>query len=40
MKHLQLGTSPLQITPICLGTMTFGEQVYEADAFTIMNRAL
>jgi aryl-alcohol dehydrogenase-like predicted oxidoreductase len=40
MKQIQLGTSPLQVTPICLGTMTFGEQVNEADAFTIMNRAL
>jgi hypothetical protein len=26
-----LGTSALRVTPICLGTMTFGEQVNEAD---------
>ena len=24
---VQLGTSDLHVTPICLGTMTFGEQV-------------
>ncbi len=40
MKPIQLGTSPLQVSPICLGTMTFGEQVNESDAFTIMHRAL
>ena len=27
MKTLQLGHSDLHVTPICLGTMTFGEQV-------------
>ena len=30
MKTIQLGRSDLQVTPICLGTMTFGEQVNEA----------
>jgi hypothetical protein len=29
---VQLGHSDLHVTPICLGTMTFGEQVNEADA--------
>jgi aryl-alcohol dehydrogenase-like predicted oxidoreductase len=29
MKKVNLGTSDLQVTPICLGTMTFGEQVAE-----------
>jgi aryl-alcohol dehydrogenase-like predicted oxidoreductase len=38
MKTIALG--PLQITPICLGTMTFGEQVDEAGAFAILDRAL
>ena len=38
MKTMALG--PLQITPICLGTMTFGEQVDEAGAFAILDRAL
>lgn len=37
---VRLGRSDLMVSPICLGTMTFGEQVSEADAFTIMDRAL
>ncbi|MBU6225754.1 MAG: aldo/keto reductase [Burkholderiales bacterium] len=37
---VQLGTSDLRVTPICLGTMTFGEQVGEADAHTILDRSL
>ena len=40
MKTIQLGRSDLQVTPICLGTMTFGEQVSEADAHAILDRAL
>jgi aryl-alcohol dehydrogenase-like predicted oxidoreductase len=40
MKTLTLGQSPLQVTPICLGTMTFGEQVNEATAHAILDRAL
>ncbi len=40
MKTLTLGQSPLQVTPICLGTMTFGEQVNEANAHTILDRAV
>lgn len=40
MNTLSLGTSGLQVTPICLGTMTFGEQVNEADAHTILDRSL
>ena len=40
MKKVQLGTSDLHVTPICLGTMTFGEQVAEADAHTILSRSL
>lgn len=37
---VQLGTSDLRVTPICLGTMTFGEQVDEATAHAILDRAL
>jgi aryl-alcohol dehydrogenase-like predicted oxidoreductase len=37
---VQLGTSDLHVTPICLGTMTFGEQVNEADSHTILDRSL
>ncbi|MDR3324310.1 MAG: aldo/keto reductase [Zoogloeaceae bacterium] len=40
MEAIPLGGSDLNITPICLGTMTFGEQVNEADAHTILDRAL
>ena len=39
MQLVSLGTSDLHVTPICLGTMTFGEQVSEADAHAIMDRA-
>ena len=40
MKTIQLGSSDLSVTPICLGTMTFGEQVDEATAFAILDRSL
>jgi aryl-alcohol dehydrogenase-like predicted oxidoreductase len=40
MKTIQLGQSDLQVTPICLGTMTFGDQVDEATAHGILDRAL
>jgi aryl-alcohol dehydrogenase-like predicted oxidoreductase len=35
-----LGRSDLQVTPICLGTMTFGQQVDEATAHRLMDRAV
>mgnify|MGYP003584495095 CR=1 FL=1 len=35
-----LGQSDLRVTPICLGTMTFGEQVSEPVAHAILDRAL
>lgn len=40
MQHRTLGRSDLAVTPICLGTMTFGEQVGEAEAHAILDRAL
>ena len=40
MKTIQLGLSDLYVTPICLGTMTFGEQVDQAGAFEILDRSL
>lgn len=40
MQKIQLGQSDLRVTPICLGTMTFGEQVPEASAHTILDRSL
>ena len=40
MNKVQLGSSSLQVTPVCLGTMTFGEQVDEKAAHAILDRAL
>jgi aryl-alcohol dehydrogenase-like predicted oxidoreductase len=40
MDHVTLGRSDLKVGRICLGTMTFGEQVSQADAFAILDRAL
>ncbi len=38
--EVSLGQSSLEVTPICLGTMTFGEQVDEATAHAILDRSL
>jgi aryl-alcohol dehydrogenase-like predicted oxidoreductase len=35
-----LGRSDLAVTPICLGTMTFGEQVAEREAHAILDHAV
>jgi aryl-alcohol dehydrogenase-like predicted oxidoreductase len=40
MQRVTLGTSDLSVTRICLGTMTFGEQVNEVDAHAILDRSL
>ncbi|MBT9551700.1 MAG: aldo/keto reductase [Hydrogenophaga sp.] len=40
MNTVALGASGLPVTPICLGTMTFGEQVHQADAHAILDRSL
>lgn len=40
MKKIQLGQSDLRVTPICLGTMTFGEQVDEPTSHAILSRSL
>ncbi|HSI47032.1 MAG TPA: aldo/keto reductase [Ideonella sp.] len=40
MNLLNLGRSALRVSPICLGTMTFGEQVDEPTAFAILDRAV
>jgi aryl-alcohol dehydrogenase-like predicted oxidoreductase len=37
---VSLGASDLRVTPICLGTMTFGEQVNEVDSHAILDRAV
>ncbi|WP_334135189.1 aldo/keto reductase [Tepidimonas sp.] len=40
MTPVPLAASGLTVSPICLGTMTFGEQVSESDAHAILDRAL
>ena len=40
MPLVTLGRSELRVPPICLGTMTFGEQVDEATSHAILDRAL
>ena len=40
MQTTRLGRSDLDVTRICLGTMTFGEQVDEAGSFAILDRAI
>lgn len=40
MQNVQLGQSELEVTPICLGTMTFGEQVPQDEAHAILDVSL
>ena len=40
LNPVRLGQSDLHVTPICLGTMTFGEQVNEATAHAILDRSV
>ncbi len=40
LQTTRLGRSDLDVSRICLGSMTFGEQVNQADAFAILDRAL
>ncbi len=40
MQLVQLGRSDLRVTPICLGTMTFGQQVDEALAHSLLDQAV
>lgn len=40
MEHAQLGRTGLQVSRFCLGTMNFGSQTSEAEAFRMMDRAL
>jgi 1-deoxyxylulose-5-phosphate synthase len=39
MKHRPLGRTGIQVSEICLGTMTFGHQCDEATSFAILDRA-
>ena len=40
MQLVTLGRSDLRVTPICLGTMTFGEQVGEPQSHAVMDLAI
>eukprot|EP00193_Tetraselmis_chui_P014633 CAMPEP_0177773678 /NCGR_PEP_ID=MMETSP0491_2-20121128/13013_1 /TAXON_ID=63592 /ORGANISM="Tetraselmis chuii, Strain PLY429" /LENGTH=297 /DNA_ID=CAMNT_0019291829 /DNA_START=154 /DNA_END=1044 /DNA_ORIENTATION=- len=40
MKYVKLGTSNLEVSEVCLGTMTFGEQCDEEQSFKVMDAAL
>ncbi|HZF69260.1 aldo/keto reductase, partial [Sulfuricurvum sp.] len=39
MQYRYIGRSGLRVSPICLGTMTFGSQCDEKTAFKIMDKA-
>ncbi len=39
MEHVRLGRTGLQVSRLCLGTMTFGYQCDEATSFSIMDAA-
>lgn len=40
MNRVKLGASPVEVSEICLGTMTFGSQTTEAEAHAQMDAAL
>jgi len=40
LNYRELGSSGLLVSPICLGTMTFGEPVGEADAIKLVHGAI
>ena len=40
LPQIPLGRSDLRVTPICLGTMTFGQQVGEAAAHDLLDQSL
>jgi aryl-alcohol dehydrogenase-like predicted oxidoreductase len=40
MDYVQLGRTGLRVSRLCLGTMNFGPETSEPDAFAIMDRAL
>ena len=40
MDYRKVGRTGLMVSPVCLGTMTFGDQVNEADAIAMMHAAM
>ena len=39
MKHRRLGKSPIYVSDICMGTMTFGTQTDEAEAIRVLDQS-
>ena len=39
MTHRYIGKTGLRVSPICLGTMTFGSWTSKKEAFKIMDKA-
>lgn len=39
MKHRRLGKSPIFVSDICMGTMTFGSQADEATSFRVLDQS-
>lgn len=39
MKHRYIGKSGLRVSPICMGTMTFGTQCDKKEAFAVMYKS-
>ena len=40
MEYVQLGRTGLRVSPLCLGTVNFGNYTTEADSHAIMDAAL
>jgi aryl-alcohol dehydrogenase-like predicted oxidoreductase len=40
MDYIHLGRTGLLVSPLCLGTMNFGQQTREDDSHRVMDRAL
>ncbi|MCK5213487.1 MAG: aldo/keto reductase, partial [Dehalococcoidia bacterium] len=40
MKYRRVGRTGLKVSEVCLGTMTFGDQVSEADAISMTHAAM
>ncbi|MCK9357512.1 MAG: aldo/keto reductase, partial [Dehalococcoidia bacterium] len=40
MEYRKVGRTGLKVSPVCLGTMTFGDQVCEADSIAMTHAAI
>ena len=39
MEYIRFGSAGIRVSPVCLGTMTFGKEADESTAFALMDRA-